>query len=83
MSNTYINAEQAIELADTVAAVLRGDWFDARQFGNVIQIRGADGTIYELAVSVTDKRACDYCPNTVFAGKVCPTCQYDYTNVTD
>lgn len=43
-----------------------------------------DGTTYAAshpAADVTPLALCDYCPNTEFAGAVCPTCGYDYHNV--
>lgn len=52
MGATYTNAEQAIELAETITGVLNGNWFEATQVANVIEIKGADGTVYTLTAAV-------------------------------
>lgn len=45
-----------------------------------------DGANYDRsapAADVAPLELCDYCPSTGFVGSVCPTCGYDYSNVTD
>lgn len=52
MGTAFTNAEQAIELAEEVTTILVAQWFEATQVGNVIEIKGQDGTVYTLTAAV-------------------------------
>lgn len=77
--NVYVRNEfksDAQAACDRLAAK-----YPDRKFAVVLDDMGIPGFAYPHAV--VELAQCDYCPNTWFAGAVCPTCGYDYANVSD